>query len=318
MDRLARFKPLGPFLGLALIAYLLAGIVTTFIADSRMPIPSVPEASKSKKRKRPSNRGNLTAHIAERNLAGTKRSEQPVAAATTPTEEVDDGDLVKSSINGYVLAVVRFENKNHSVAQIENGLQRKSYIGYIGDRMWPGEEAGADLFEILDIEADRVIIRELSNNKRSYLERKEQKGGPTASPSTGKSSKGGSKSGKRSEVTKEIVKGIKSSGNNRWEVEQKSIDTVLNNLSVLSQDARVVPDFSGGKQRGFKLFSIKPGSVYSKIGVRNGDILTSVNGYGLDSPDKILEVYGKLKDSSQITVEILRRGKPLSLEYSIR
>ena len=316
MDRLARFKPLGPFLGLALIAYLSAGIVTTFIADSRMPVPGVPEASKSKKRKRRSNRGNLTAHIAERNLAGTKRSEQP-AAVSDPGEAVDDGELVKSSINGHVLAVVRFENKAWSVAQIENGLQRKSYIGYIGDRMWPSENSSADLFEILEIEADRVIIRELSNNKRSYLERKEQKGGPSASPSTGKSKSSG-KSGKRSEVTKEITKGIKSSGSNRWEVEQKSIDTVLNNLSVLSQDARVVPDFSGGKQRGFKLFSIKPGSVYSKIGVRNGDILTTVNGYGLDSPDKILEVYGKLKDSSQITVEILRRGKPLSLEYSIR
>jgi len=316
LDRLARFKPLGPFLGLALIAYLSAGIVTTFIADSRMPVPGVPEASKSKKRKRRSNRGNLTAHIAERNLAGTKRSEQP-AAVSDPGEAVDDGELVKSSINGHVLAVVRFENKAWSVAQIENGLQRKSYIGYIGDRMWPSENSSADLFEILEIEADRVIIRELSNNKRSYLERKEQKGGPSASPSTGKSKSSG-KSGKRSEVTKEITKGIKSSGSNRWEVEQKSIDTVLNNLSVLSQDARVVPDFSGGKQRGFKLFSIKPGSVYSKIGVRNGDILTTVNGYGLDSPDKILEVYGKLKDSSQITVEILRRGKPLSLEYSIR
>ena len=316
MDRLARFKPLGPFIGLALIAYLSAGIVTTFIADSRMPVPGVPEASKSKKRKRRSNRGNLTAHIAERNLAGTKRSEQPTAVSD-PGEAVDDGELVKSSINGHVLAVVRFENKAWSVAQIENGLQRKSYIGYIGDRMWPSETTSAELFEILEIEADRVIIRELSNNKRSYLERKEQKGGPSASPSTGKSKSSG-KSGKRSEVTKEITKGIKSSGSNRWEVEQKSIDTVLNNLSVLSQDARVVPDFSGGKQRGFKLFSIKPGSVYSKIGVRNGDILTTVNGYGLDSPDKILEVYGKLKDSSQITVEILRRGKPLSLEYSIR
>lgn len=313
MDRLERLKFLGPFLGLALIAYLAAGITTTFIADARTPVPSVPEANARKKRSKRASRRNLTAHISERNLAGTKRTDQPVAA---PEVTQDDGELVKSSINGHVIAVVRFENPAWSVAQIEDGLQRKSFIGYIGDKMWPTETPGAELFEITEIEADRVIIRELANNKRSYLERKAQSG--SGSSSKGSSSSKSASKGKRGEVTKQITKGIKAAGKNRWEIEQKSIDTVLNNLSVLSQDARVVPDFSGGKQRGFKLFSIKPGSVYSKIGVRNGDVLTSVNGYELDSPDKILEVYGKLKDSSQITVDLLRRGKPVSMEYSIR
>ena len=131
------------------------------------------------------------------------------------------------------------------------------------------------------------------------------------------SSSSGSGGGK-SEITKRILAGVKKKGEGKYEISRDSIDTVLSNMSALSTDARVVPDFKGGKQRGFKLFSIKPKSVFAKIGLKNGDVLKSINGYTLSSPDKILEVYGKLKDSEQVSLDVLRRGKPQSFEYSIR
>jgi histidinol-phosphate aminotransferase len=34
----------------------------------------------------------------------------------------------------------------------------------------------------------------------------------------------------------------------------------------------------GGKPVGFKLFSIKPGSLYSKIGLQNGDVINRIRG----------------------------------------
>ena len=89
-------------------------------------------------------------------------------------------------------------------------------------------------------------------------------------------------------------------------------------VGVSEIEIKQQPDQQGGKQRGFKLFSIKPKSVFSKIGLKNGDVLQTVNGYTLSSPDKILEVYGKLKDSEQISIDVLRRGKARSFEYSIR
>ena len=39
MERLKQLKPLGTFVGLALCAYLAAGIVTTVVAEWRRPIP---------------------------------------------------------------------------------------------------------------------------------------------------------------------------------------------------------------------------------------------------------------------------------------
>jgi general secretion pathway protein C len=112
--------------------------------------------------------------------------------------------------------------------------------------------------------------------------------------------------------------GITKTGENSYGVARSTVDGALNDLSSLATQARVVPAFEGGKPVGFKLFSIKPGSLYSKIGLQNGDVINRINGYELNSPEKGLEVYGKLKDSSNVTVEVKRRGKPMTLDYTIQ
>jgi general secretion pathway protein C len=115
----------------------------------------------------------------------------------------------------------------------------------------------------------------------------------------------------------DLGKDIKKTGENTYEVGQGEVDKALNNLASLATEARIVPAFEGGKSVGFKLFSIRPGSLYSKIGLQNGDVINRINGYEITSPDKALEVYGKLKDSKHVTVDVKRRGKPTTLDYSI-
>lgn len=112
--------------------------------------------------------------------------------------------------------------------------------------------------------------------------------------------------------------GIVKTGDNQFGVPRSTVDNALNNLSELATQARVVPAFEGGKPVGFKLFSIKPGSLYSKIGLQNGDVISRINGYEMSSPEKGLEVYQKLKDSSNVTVDIKRRGKAMTLDYTIQ
>ncbi len=70
MDRLAKLKPLGTFIGLAICAYLAAGTVTTLVAEWRRPVPPLPEI-KTPKRAARFNR--QISAIADRNLAGTVR-----------------------------------------------------------------------------------------------------------------------------------------------------------------------------------------------------------------------------------------------------
>ncbi len=123
--------------------------------------------------------------------------------------------------------------------------------------------------------------------------------------------------GKSNEFTDEIAEGISKTGPNSYEVKQESVNSALGNLSKLATQARIVPAFEGGEAIGFKLFSIRPGSLYSKIGIQNGDVIQKVNGYDLNSPDKALELYQKLKDGKEFSVDIKRRGKPVTLDYRI-
>ena len=78
-----------------------------------------------------------------------------------------------------------------------------------------------------------------------------------------------------------------------------------------------MPSFKNGVANGVKLFQIQPGSLYSAIGIENGDVITRINGYEINSPDKALEVYQKLRDSRHITIECERNGQAIRKEYTV-
>jgi general secretion pathway protein C len=111
--------------------------------------------------------------------------------------------------------------------------------------------------------------------------------------------------------------GVKKVTDNRYEVKRSYIDTTLSNLNNVATQARIVPSFKNGVANGFKLFSIQPGSLYSAIGVENGDVIQRINGYEINSPDKALEVYQKLRESAHITIEIERNGQVIRKEYNV-
>jgi general secretion pathway protein C len=120
------------------------------------------------------------------------------------------------------------------------------------------------------------------------------------------------------ELQAAIDNGVKKIDENNYEIDKSLVDKALANPMALAKGARVVPAVKNGKPDGFKLYAIRPSSVYSKLGLTNGDTLQSINGFELTSADKALEVYTKLREATQLEVEITRRGKPMTLKYSIR
>jgi general secretion pathway protein C len=107
-------------------------------------------------------------------------------------------------------------------------------------------------------------------------------------------------------------------GPNSFVIDKNLVEKALLNPMAVAKGARVVPSLKNGKPDGFKLYAIRPGSVFARLGLANGDTLQSINGFELTSVDKVLEVYTKLREATSLEVEITRRGKPLLLRYSIR
>ncbi len=123
---------------------------------------------------------------------------------------------------------------------------------------------------------------------------------------------------KKDDLMAMIEEGVNKVSDTEFEIDQKVIDKVLENPMSVARGARIVPSIKNGKANGFKLYAIRPSSVYAKIGLMNGDTIHSINGFDLTSPDKALEVYTKVKSATSISVNATRRGKPVTLNYSIK
>jgi general secretion pathway protein C len=113
------------------------------------------------------------------------------------------------------------------------------------------------------------------------------------------------------------MEGVREIGQNRYEIDRAVIDSTLSNLNTIATQARIVPSFKNGAANGFKLFSIQPSSLYASIGIQNGDVIQRVNGYEINSPEKALELYQKLRESQRVTIELERGGQVIRKEYSI-
>ncbi|MCY1081087.1 type II secretion system protein GspC [Archangium lansingense] len=111
---------------------------------------------------------------------------------------------------------------------------------------------------------------------------------------------------------------VRQLGPQSYEVSRKDLDVVLANPSELLMQARVIPAMRNGEPQGFKLFSIRQGSLYSRIGLQNGDVLQRINGLSLASAERGLEAFQKLRESSHIELEVERNGQPMRLTYSMR
>ncbi len=69
---------------------------------------------------------------------------------------------------------------------------------------------------------------------------------------------------------------------------------------------------------GFKISGIRRGSLPHQLGLRNGDVLTEVNGRAMDSVDAALSLLPRLRTASNLSVSLQRRGKPVTHNVRIQ
>lgn len=108
------------------------------------------------------------------------------------------------------------------------------------------------------------------------------------------------------------------SGQTEFTIAEADLSEALSNLPRLLSQARAVPYFRDGKSIGMRLFAIRRGSLYEKLGLKNGDIILSVNDNSLSDPTQALKLFEELKSKRSINLQLERSGKTSALHYSIR
>ena len=116
----------------------------------------------------------------------------------------------------------------------------------------------------------------------------------------------------------ELDSGIKAEGETKFTVQRSFVDRVLQNQAEIMRSARIVPHEENGQVIGVKLYGIRRNSLLGKLGLQNGDLLRTINGFEMSSPDTALEAYAKLRTASNLSVAVVRRGRPMTVDYDIQ
>jgi len=228
----------------------------------------------------------------------------PAVAATN----VDPNSVQLTGLPLILLATNVGATPQDSYATIINSESQKQGAYTIDDKM-PGATGN-----IVGIHYKFV---DFENN--GHIERLVLQGAtvPTTPVATAEPTPGGG-DGDKDELQAAVDSGIKKIDETTYEIEKGLIEKVLLNPMAIVKGARVVPAMKNGQPEGFKLYAIRPTSAFAKLGLTNGDTLTSINGFALNSADKALEVYTKLREATSLELEVTRRGKPVTLKYTIR
>lgn len=247
--------------------------------------------------------------------------EEPAAGAgPVSPQNCDDSRAVpvKSDLRMQLVATLIADRPRFSLATLNDMTTRETHVLGVGDQVGSIRLLGVErVRDDRDATGNgfRVVAIVCNAGSKEYLDFEPgQIGEPLASgPNLGYApvpAPGGPRPGAPGA-------GVRTVGDNRYEIERGVLDSTLSNLNTIATQARIVPSFRNGVANGFKLFSIQPGSLYASIGIENGDVIQRVNGYEINSPEKALELYQKLRESSHVTIELERSGQVIRKEYNI-
>jgi general secretion pathway protein C len=115
----------------------------------------------------------------------------------------------------------------------------------------------------------------------------------------------------------ELDANITKQSETQYTIQRSFVDKLLSDQASIMRAARIVPHEENGQVVGVKLYGIRRNSLLGKLGIQNGDLLKTINGADVSSPDSALEAYAKFRSASNLSVAVTRRGQDMTLGYDI-
>jgi general secretion pathway protein C len=277
-------------------------------------------------------------------LAATQKAEDPLAGQPHTRRGADDAEILKRNIFGAADVDVASDDgqaagagsvdlrlrgvaSSHGswFAVFENTGSGEQNVFAIGEKVFEGpklvsvDTGGADVlqkgkkrrYEIIEDQDEAAADSAKDSKKGAHQAMKH------AGPERPKDLKGKGKE-KDKGGHKDDTAGVKKTGEGAYLVDRREIEHVVSNLNEVITEVRAVPVLDGGKSSGFKLFNIRRGSIFDKIGLLDGDIVQRVNDTELTDPSKAVGLLEDVQSMSQIRVGFVRGGKLHTQTYTIR
>jgi len=104
----------------------------------------------------------------------------------------------------------------------------------------------------------------------------------------------------------------------RISLRRSYIEQSMQDMGTLMTQVQIQPHMENGVPAGLSLSSIKPNSIFRRMGLRNGDVIVGVDGREISTVDDALRMVDSLKSSSNLSLQLKRRGREKNIEYRIR
>jgi general secretion pathway protein C len=227
--------------------------------------------------------------ITERNLFGG--TSQGLAEASPEEIVLDDMPVALKSLGLKLVGTVVANKPEESSAIIEDQSTRKQEVYQEGDRV-----------------KQALIKRILRHNVVINTGRRDEVLTMVPEESTGKT-----RAPERATRTRR-----RPAAGSTIRLDREELESQMANLNELMQQVRIRPFMEGRRPAGFLVSNIKPGSLFSKMGLRNGDVIQGVNGESITTPDQAIELYESLMEGGEIALEIKRGRRKQNLRYEIK
>jgi len=221
-----------------------------------------------------------------------------VGMVSDTSDEGETGN--KTSLPLILLATMVATPEEFSSALISEDKGSDGAMGYgIGDSVI-GEAT------IHRIEQKRVILKR-TDGELEYLAMDDAKLPEARSGADAKSAKAGK------------WDGVEKDGETKFTIDEDTFNKILENPEKLANQIRAVPHTDeSGNIDGYRLSGIRRSSLFRKLGIKNGDVVHSVNGNDLTSVSSAMKAYESLQSERNFNFEVTSRKKKKTYEYEVR
>jgi general secretion pathway protein C len=285
---------MGSWLIMALNAVLFTGsclvvanLITQIGAESLEPVPTDTAATRIETTANAASAA--PSAILERNLFGAQLAGES-QAAISPTEPVAATKLPLK-----LLGTAAANDPRRSRAAIQDEKSQKHLVVGVGDAL-----EGHPKVSVRAIERTRVILDNAGRPEELVL-REGQPPLPVAQAAGAR-------------------RGARRAPADRQAALNQRIQTLNGpdgqGISQILSSARIVPQYAEGQMQGMLVDSIKADSVFQKVGLQNGDVITEVNGIVIDRPEATSAVFDEFATAETIDIAALRGGAAVKLSAS--
>lgn len=231
------------------------------------------------------------AMIAERDVFNAVKREGSEPSGDTPAA------YKRSDLNLKLWGTALAHDASESFAIIEDMAARRQMLFRVGDTV-------AEVATLARVEWDRVVLNRDGSEEVLEISSARTSGKDAAAAGGAAPAAGGER--------------IRKTADNKFLIDRRELESTVANINEVFTQARAVPFFENGKTIGFRVFAIKPGSVFEKIGLQNGDVINRVNGVELTDPTKAISLFTELQNEGHIAVDLQRNKQAKNFSYEIR